>query len=189
MKRLLLILLVCGLLPACAPVLRQELLDRGALNPPLREMQKNPSPYMGNLYVLGGMIVQTRLVPKGTQIEAVSIPVNSRGALQEGRSYGGRFLAIYPRDLGILEPEIYKKNRKITIAGEFIGIQTGKIDEVEYAYPTFEIKEIHLWEEERPYYYPPYYGPRWYYPYSYPYHYPYWWDDPFWRYRSYPYWW
>lgn len=189
MRRLLLLLLVSGLLSACAPALRQELLDRGEPNPPLRDMQANPSAYIGKLYILGGMIVQTRFVQRGTQIEAVALEVNSRGDLTGKRSGAGRFLAIYPRDQGILEPEIYKKNRKVTIAGEFIGVQTGKIDELEYHYPTFEVKDIHLWEEERAYYYPPYYGPQWYSPYYRPYYHPFWWDDPFWRFRPYPYWW
>ncbi|MEW6601792.1 MAG: Slp family lipoprotein, partial [Nitrospirota bacterium] len=54
-----------------------------------------------------------------------------------------------------------------TLAGEFIDMRKGKIGEMDYVYPLFEIKEIYLWEElkERDYYYyylpPPY--PYWYY--------------------------
>ncbi|MEW5746437.1 MAG: Slp family lipoprotein [Nitrospirota bacterium] len=189
MRRLLPLSLLFAVLLSCAPVLRQDLLDRAAINPPLQDMQANPSAYKGRLFVLGGMIVQTKFVPRGAQIEAVYIPVDEDGDLKSTRYAGGRYLALYPRDIGFLEPEIYKKDRRITIAGEFIGIQTGKLDEVEYPYPVFEIRDIHLWEEERPYYYPPYYGPHWRYPYSYPYRYPFWWDDPFWMSRPYPYWW
>jgi hypothetical protein len=56
-------------------------------------------------------------------------------------------------------------------AGEFLEIRKGKIDQMEYAYPVFKIKQIHLWEREE------YYSPG--YPYYYPY--PYWWYDPWWR--------
>jgi outer membrane lipoprotein len=193
MKRFLLILLILSLC-SCAPVIRKDLIEQGSLNVPLKSMQENPSQYTGRLYILGGLIVKTKFVPEGSLVEAVYVPVDSRGSLQDYKYAAGRFLALFPKAAGSLEPEIYKKGRKITIAGEFAGTRTGKIDEADYIYPLFNIKEIHLWEEERPYGYPP----SWYYPYG-PYGpygspYPFWWDDPFWRhrgYRGYPYpsWW
>jgi starvation-inducible outer membrane lipoprotein len=46
-------------------------------------------------------------------------------------------------------------------------VREGKIDEMEYVFPVFEIRQIHLWEEQRdywPYAYPYsyYYYPGWY---------------------------
>ena len=58
---------------------------------------------------------------------------------------------------------VYKKGREVTLAGEFLELRKGRIDEMEYVYPVFEIKEIYLWEERQeyyiPYYYPYYYDP------------------------------
>ncbi|MEW6117068.1 MAG: Slp family lipoprotein [Nitrospirota bacterium] len=188
MKRVLLVLLIFSLF-SCAPVLRKDLMEQGSINPPLKSMQENPATYKGRLYILGGIIVKTKLVPEGSLVEAVYVPVDSRGDLKSYKYAEGRFLALFPKSAGILEPEIYKKERKITVAGVFEGTRTGKIDEVDYVYPFFTIKQIHLWEEERPYY--PYY-PYGYYPLGYPYgpYSPFWYDDPFWRHRApYPYWW
>jgi outer membrane lipoprotein len=57
-------------------------------------------------------------------------------------------------------------------------MREGYIDEIEYIFPLFEIKELYLWEVRKDYYYvEPY--PYWYYPY------PYWRYDPWWRYRYY----
>jgi outer membrane lipoprotein len=77
---------------------------------------------------------------------------------------------------------VYKKGREVTLAGEFVEARKGKIDEMEYVYPVFEIREIYLWEERTgyyppnyyyPYYDPFFYGPPFMYgPWGWPYGYP-----------------
>jgi outer membrane lipoprotein len=116
------------------------------------------------------------------------MPVDRYGYLNYASAYQGRFLAVFPRAKGLLDPMIFKKGREITIAGDYAGVRKGRIDEMEYAYPVFEIRQIHLWEDQRdywPYGYPSYYyypgWNPWYYnswgrpypggPYGYP---PYW---------------
>ncbi len=184
---LLLISVFCLLLLSCAPVLRKDLMSAGTTNVPLEQMKGNPLQYEGKLYILGGLVVKTRNTEKGSLIEAVFIPVDSQGYLK-GREYAdGRFLALLPRGAGLLDPEIYSKGREVTLAGEFTGTEHGKLDNADYIYPTFEIKQIYLWEENRQYYMgSPYYGypysPWAYPPYAAPYGpYPYGWNDPFWR--------
>lgn len=84
-----------------------------------------------------------------------------------------------------MDPLIYKKGKTITIAGEFIGAQRGKLDEMDYTYPLLEIKDVYLWAERNAsYYWPyPYSYPFWYYPYSYQWYGP-WWGpyplNPYW---------
>jgi outer membrane lipoprotein len=68
----------------------------------------------------------------------------------------------------------FSRGRWVSIAGEFIETRRGRINEMEYVYPVFQIKQINLWPRTRRYYYPApyyYYGP-WGYPYPY---YPYPW--------------
>jgi outer membrane lipoprotein len=103
--------------------------------------------------------VETRLVEKGSQIEALSVPVDSLGYLQEAGHTQGRFLALYPRSKGLLDPMVYRKWREVTLAGEFVEMRRGKIDEMDYVYPEFEIRDIYLWEERKDYYNYPYYDP------------------------------
>ncbi len=162
------------LLVSCAPVLRQELMEEASLDVPFAELTRNPDLYRGRLFVLGGIIVGTKLTDRGSLIEAVYVPVNSLGYLRGVELSGGRFLALYPKEYGLLDPVIYRRGREITVAGVLIGTEEGRIDEMQYSYPLFEIKELYLWEEREPYYIPPPY-PYWYYPYP-----PYWWD-PRWR--------
>lgn len=180
---------------SCAPVLRKDLMQAGTREFSLDQLRGNPIQYQGKLYILGGLIVSAKNTERGSLIEAVYIPVNSLGYLK-GREYAdGRFLALFPGSAGYLDPEIYRKGREITVAGEFTGVQRGKLDQADYIYPVFGIKQIYLWPEERRYYMGgPYYGypygpysPFYYPPYTTPYA-PYWWNDPFWRTRVPPWW-
>ena len=183
MKRLVLIILTVVLFASCAPVLREEVMKNAILDLNLPDSVENPSLYTGKTFVLGGMIVSTKLTEKGSLIEALYIPVDSRGYLKEAELSQWRFLALYPKNRGLLDPLIYRQRKEITLAGEFIGTQHGKIDDMEYTYPVFEIKELYIWEERA------YYAPG-FVPYYYPYYYPYGWYEPWWRpyYAPYPYW-
>ena len=173
MKKIM-ILAISVLLFACAPVLNRELMKEGTANPSLPDLRANPDAFKGNLYILGGVIVQTRFVQHGSQMEVLSLAVDSKGYLKDTERTMGRFLAIYPRDRGFLDPEVYKKGRAVTLAAVFSGLHTGRIDDMDYVYPVFEIRQVYLWEEQRDYYnvYP-------YYPYNY-YTNPYWgpWGPP-----------
>jgi outer membrane lipoprotein len=171
MKKIFLITVTSLILFSCAPVLDRKLMNEGVRNVPFSELREAPDAYRGKIFILGGLIVETRFTEIGSQIEALYVPVDSYGYLKENEHSMGRFLAISPSERGLLDPLIFTKGREITLAGEFLEIRNGKIDEMEYAYPVFEIKQIYLWEE-REYYYPGY-------PYYYPY--PYWWYDPWWR--------
>ncbi len=122
-------------------------MKRSTFNVQLSELKKDPGLYKGSLFILGGIIISTEVTEKGSVIEAIHVPVNSRGHLESIETTTGRYLAIYPEDDGLLEPVIFRKSRKMTLAGKFIGIQTKKINEVERIYPIFEIKELHLWRQ------------------------------------------
>jgi outer membrane lipoprotein len=148
MQRLLLISAVVLVLSACSPVLTREVMNEGIRDVSFNQLRQAPDEYKGKVFILGGLIAETRFSQKGSQIEALSVPVDSLGYLRESGQPQGRFLAIYPKSKGLLDPLVYKKGREITLAGEFVEVRNGMIDEMEYVYPVFEIKEIHLWEPE-----------------------------------------
>jgi outer membrane lipoprotein len=157
----------------------------GTRDVPMDQLREAPDNYKGRLFILGGIIVNSRFTEIGTQIEALYVPVDSSGYLEEGRqTRGGRFLAVSPKSKRLLDPVVYKKGKEITLAGEFLETRKGKIDDMEYDYPVFEIRQIYLWQEPR-YYYAPYYYPYYYPPYYYNYPFLY---DPWGRPYPSPYW-
>lgn len=185
MKRSLLIILALVFLSSCAPVLHNELLSKGIFDMRASVIAEDPDMYKGKLFIMGGIIVNTKATEAGSMIEAIYVPVDAMGFLKDVRG-GSRFLALYPKDKGLLEPMIYSKNREITIAGEFLEARQGKIDDMEYTYPLFEIKELYLWEERAEYYFimaPPYPYPSFYPSHRYydPWYYNPWYYDPWWR--------
>jgi outer membrane lipoprotein len=152
------ILSIAVLLTACSPVLSRELMREGSRDVSFERMREAPDEYKGKLFILGGLIVDSRFTEEGLQIEALYVPVDSYGNLKEGALIEGRFLANYPTSKGLLDPVVYKRGRSITLAGEFREVTKGKIDEMDYPYPVFEIRQIYLWSEyyTDPYYYYPY---------------------------------
>ena len=162
----------------CAPVLRKDIMDLSIRDVSLSEIKRDPDLYMGQLFAFGGIIVNTTITTEGSLIEALYVRVDSQGNFKGISSSDGRFLALFPQESGFLDPMIFRNKREITLAGEFVGMRVGTIDDAEYLYPFFIIVDLYLWEERSKYYYvPPYYGP-------YPYYwggYPYWWGYPYWR--------
>ncbi len=174
MKRIFLIGAVALVLSACSPVLTREVMKEGARDISFNQLREDPDVYKGKLFILGGLIAETRFSEKGSQIEALRVPVDSLGYLRGSERTQGRFLAFYPKSKGLLDPMVYKRGREITMAGEFVDVRKGKIDEMEYVYPVFEIREIYLWDEQKEYY-----RPNYYYPYYYPYYDPFIYRSPF----------
>ena len=172
MKKIIFIVSASLLLFSCAPVLNRTLMREGERNIAFDLLREAPDAYKGRLFILGGLIVETRFTDNGSQMEVLSVPVDSYGYLKETERSQGRFLAIYPRDKGLLDPLVYKQGREVTLAGEFLETRKGKIDDMEYVYPVFEVKQIYLWEEQKEYYAYPY-NPYYYYPYPY-------WYNPYW---------
>lgn len=167
------------MLSSCASVLRKDLMEEGIYDFNLSEVKQNPVSYEGRLFILGGIIVRTTVTKEGSLIEAIYAPVNSQGYLRGITATDGRFLAIF-KGKELLDPLIFSEKREITLAGRFIELRKGTIDEREYSYPFFEIEQVHLWKETRE---SNYYDYR-YYPYYYP-------PPPYFRYRQhyYPWWW
>jgi outer membrane lipoprotein len=185
MYKKLLMISVMLLLASCAPVLNKSMMQRGIYLYDLSEIKQDPAQNKGEIFILGGIIVKTDATKEGSLIEAIFVPVDSSGYLKtRNTSVTGRFLALY-RDRELLDPLLYSEKREITLAGEYVGIRKGKIGELDYSYPLFEIRDIHLWDEisERDRYYYRYYRP-YYYPYP-PYYYRHYrpgFYDPWWHY-------
>jgi outer membrane lipoprotein len=150
-------------LTACAPVFREEIMKNATLNPSLAELNAAPSSFEGRMFIIGGRIISSSATEEGVVLEALYLPVDSRGYIDFYEKYRGRFLAIMPKSRGILDPLIFVTGRDVTIAGTYRGVRKGMIDKLEFSYSYFEIVGIRLWEESYYYYGSPFYDPYPYY--------------------------
>lgn len=120
----------------------------------------------------GGKIAGVENHSTETWIEIVQQPLNHFGRPLEGDASEGRFIA---RIEGFLDPQVYSKDRLITVAGTLEKTIQRPIGEYPYTYPLMHAVSYYLWSPnaDLPAHY--YYDPYWYDPW-----YP-------WGYRPYPY--
>jgi outer membrane lipoprotein len=130
------------------------------------EVLKNPAAYIGSTVIWGGLIIDTINFPEGTVLTVLEAPLDYREMPRARETSRGRFIANVA---GFLDPEIYQKGRRITLAGDIIGSETKPLGETKYTYPVVQIRELHLWRERIVWTYPyPYYWYGW--PYYWPRH-------------------
>ena len=114
MKRycfVILFVLVSLYLLSCAPVIRKDLMDIAIRDVSLSDIKRSPELYKGKLFVLGGIIVNTKATSEGSLIEALYVPVDSRGYLKGAGLSHSRFLALFPKESGFLDPMIFRRER------------------------------------------------------------------------------
>jgi outer membrane lipoprotein len=150
-------------LSACAHVIPKDTLEQVDKQLTFSELQEAPEEHKGKAVVLGGVIVGLVNKKEGSLLEVYQTAMDQQGKPVSLDSSAGRFLALYH---GLLESEIYRKGRRVTLAGIVQGEKIMKLGEIDYRYPFIVIKEIHLWKEERPLRHEPYpwgfWDPWWY---------------------------
>ena len=124
---------------------------------------KETDKYLGNTVILGGYILETQNLADKSSIKVLQAPLGFGETPKSRDDSEGRFIISHK---GFLDPEIYNKNRKVTVAGIIVGTAVEKVDHFAQSYLKIESREIHLWPKEEDYLMPYYYDP-WYYPYPY----------------------
>ncbi len=167
---LILTLLLLILFAGCAPISRdlRAQADR-TLN--FHQVFQNPEAVKGKIVIWGGEIVETINQKDGTTLIVVlQRPLDWLEEPKIQRSEG-RFIILVG---GYVDPYVFRRGRRITVAGEILGRKVMRLGELEYPYPLLQSKQIYLWGEyyysPSPYPYYPWgyygsYGPRWGYPY------------------------
>ena len=131
------------------------------------QLRQSADQFKGATVVLGGVVLNAKNLPEGTEIEVLQVPLvaydRPEGPVEASE---GRFLVIDPerRDPAVLG------NRRITVVGTVIGTKVLTVDQFEYPFPYLSARFIQVWGSPNgyvapyPYYYYPSY-PYYYYPY------------------------
>lgn len=181
--------LFCVLLPvflASCAVISPQIRSEALPDMPLPQLIANVKQYTGKTVILGGYILETKNDKDMTRIYLIQTPLWSDEMPKAKDFSEGRVIVEHK---GFLDPEIYSKERRITVAGIIRGTAVDK-DQCPVACLVLESREIYLWPEyeyRSPYYYDPFYGDPYY-----PYPPPYYWGYPYrgyYPYRRPPYFW
>jgi len=167
------------LLSGCTHVISKDLRIKSDPHLTLGKVRQNPESYKGKFVIWGGEIIETtNQKDQNTLVEVFQRPLDRRGEPKEILTSEGRFLVLTEE---YLDPYIFKKGRKITVAGEILGERIKPVGEMEYRYPFLSSKQIYLWEDyySSPYPYT-YYDPLRGYPFGWWGGYPHgWWGYPY----------
>jgi outer membrane lipoprotein len=131
----------------------------------LATVLKNPQNYVGTTIIWGGIIINTINNQGSTDLVILETPLMNQ-EYPDGRTNSqGRFIATSNQ---FFDPAIYRKGKKVTVAGKIQGQQSKPLGNMNYNYPVIQIEQIFLWQRNPYQYYAPY-EPYGYY-------------DPFWPY-------
>lgn len=136
--------LILTVISGCAYPISKNL--RAAANPDLTlpMVVQNAKPYLGSIAIWGGIIFEVMNPPEGTEITIIQTPLGSDGYANL-RIPQGQFIAKTDKHLN---PEIYRKGKKITLAGVITGVREKELRFMKIPYPEIKIMQLHLWEDK-----------------------------------------
>lgn len=164
------LVLCAALLGACVgpdafvPVALREQVDRELS---FAQLKERPAAFEGKLVIYGGMVLSAKRLKEATRLEVLQLPLDgSLVPVEPLTESAGRFLAFQKQ---FLDPATLPPGTAVTVVGEVTGVTTLPLDEIEYDYPTLEIKALKVWPAPPPYragaydpgpaYRMPYWGP------------------------------
>jgi outer membrane lipoprotein len=142
-------LLGCG----CTPIIPRTVLEQVNRAITFEALKENPAAYKGQTVLLAGVIVKNTNTPAGATLEVYQTEMDWEDRPIHTDISKGRFLVDYA---DFLDPEIYSKERQITVAGKVLGVRFLTLGEMEYPYPVVAAEAIHLWKKIKPLPYDPY---------------------------------
>lgn len=109
------------------------------------QILQHPESFQGKMVVLGGVVLSARRLAEGTRLEVLQLPLDdSQQPVAPLTDSQGRFLAL---EKAFLDPAMFPPGTRVTIVGQVTEVIAAKLDEMDYQYPTVEIKYLHVWAE------------------------------------------
>jgi len=173
LSRSIAIFILATFLSSCASRIPVEI--RGDLEnaPTVAEVHTQADKYLSQKVRWGGKILNIENKQNTSRLTIVSFPLNGYGRPKNTQQSPGRFIAIVDE---FLEPELYSKDREVTVIGDLLKSETLKVGEFAYSHPVVKVENHYLWaiEEKTPdnymhhWWHDSWYNP--YYPWPYPHH-------------------
>lgn len=135
------VILAALLLAGCAVVSKQALREVDE-NITLRVVQEHPENYIGKKVLWGGTILSTENKEGFSEVEVLESELAYDKSPKDGDSEG-RFIVESKK---FLDSNVYKTNKRITVAGTVKGTEVRKIGKTDYTYPVIVPFEMRLFE-------------------------------------------
>ncbi len=145
MRTLLLMILILIFSVFCSCVSREVIskeIKAEAERVSFKTLTQQTDKYEGKIVILGGYIIETKNIAGVAHMTVLQTPLMSgEEPSTTGRSEGG-FILLYN---GRLEPEVYEKGRRATVAGKVAGRAGEGMGKCPKPCLKLEYRQIHLW--------------------------------------------
>ncbi|EGA68566.1 starvation-inducible outer membrane lipoprotein [Vibrio sinaloensis DSM 21326] len=94
---------------------------------------------------LGGVIAKVTNLENSTRVEVVNLPISKSGKPDINQEPDGRFIGYIQ---GFADPVKLSEGRLITLLGEGIEPENGKVGEFDYSFPVMKVEGFYLWRIE-----------------------------------------
>ena len=160
-------------LSSCASYIPSEIRGDVDNTPDVAQAHKQPDQFLSQQVRWGGKILNIENRKNTSKLTIVAFPLNSYGRPINTDKSPGRFIAIIDK---FLEPELYSRDREVTVIGNLQKSETLKVGEFPYSHPVVQVDNHYLWTVKQAT--PPNYMNHWwhdswynpYYPHPYPHH-------------------
>ena len=132
------LLLLCA---ACAPAISRQLRDEAGTPPSFQDLFAHPEEYQGRVVILGGYILELQNEPVGSVLTLLQAPLDFENEPKSRDLSEGRFVVTTD---SFLDPEVYVKDRQLTVGGRISGLREETVGGATYRYPVIEAQEFHL---------------------------------------------
>ncbi len=133
-----------ALAAGCTSVVSPQLMKQVDQKLKIEQARKDPAAAEGKTVLWGGRIIRTVNKTKGTLIEVLELPLDSQDRPENNYKSDGRFIVAMK---GFLDPEIYHKNREVTVVGKVVGVKELPVSEIKYRYVLLRGEEVKLWDK------------------------------------------
>jgi outer membrane lipoprotein len=115
-------------------------------NHTFQQVKENTAAFQQQHVRWGGKIISVENKENTTWVEILANPLNGYGRPITKDTYQGRFIAKID---GFLDPELYNKDRKLSIYGTIDTELVRRIDDHPYSYPLVSAEVFYLWPKDR----------------------------------------
>ncbi|QPJ63095.1 MAG: hypothetical protein G3M70_14915 [Candidatus Nitronauta litoralis] len=148
MVKYLIVIVTLLALAGCSSVLSDRVLEAQP-SVSFATVRENPDQSTGKLVVVGGRLLGIHQVDGISYLEVLEHPLDSRLRPADADVSAGRFLI---QMAGQPDPQVWSRDRLVTLAGKVVGVQSRALGQTSYTYPILNLEEVHLWPIEDYYY-------------------------------------
>jgi outer membrane lipoprotein len=139
-------MLLAAWIAGCSYPISKEYREAADPNLSFPLVLEDPLEYAGSTVIWGGRIIKVVNHLDSTELFILEAPLDYTQEPGRAESSRGRFIV---RSKTFLDPEVYKKGLKVTVAGRVLGKETLPLGQAQYNYPIISVRQLYLWRAER----------------------------------------